>query len=539
MRTILRPVAACAAAALVLSGLGLVAAPTAVAAPPYDPAPASAGASWVTTQLSPANLLSIHVGGSNFDDYGLSADLAISLAEIGGHAATVTAISDAVKAHVNDYAGDDAAGESYAGSLAKSAVLAKAAGADPTSFGGEDLVTRLEARVITAAGATQGRIKDLSAFGEFANVIGQAFAVQALDDANSSLTDSATDFLLEQQCAAGFFRLSFAPEAAADQTCDGGAGTADTDVTAYAVLFLRSQVSDPDVSAALTKAVTWLQTSQRADGSFGGGGPTADPNANSTGLAGWALGDSGATADAEQAATWLRQHQLAKAGGCANSAAADKGAVAYDDAARTAAAAAPLTVTTRDQYVRATAQALPALRWAPLGASSVSTVKPAKGEFQRAGSKVTISVTTANPGDLVCVALRTDAPVATLIADASGGASTTVTLPPGDGTRVYNVADSSGAVATHTFSVLDKAKFKVKAPKAVHRRDRVAVKISGLARDEHYKVFVDGKRVKKGVATGKGRTKVTLRAGGLGRHKVTVVGEYADRKGKTTYRVVR
>ena len=74
MRTTLRRVAAVAAPALVLSGLSLVAAPSAVAAPPYDPAPVAAGASWLTGQLNAGSLLSIRSGGVDFDDYGLSID---------------------------------------------------------------------------------------------------------------------------------------------------------------------------------------------------------------------------------------------------------------------------------------------------------------------------------------------------------------------------------------------------------------------------------------------------------------------------------
>jgi hypothetical protein len=530
MRTTLRRVAAVAAPALVLSGLSLVATPTAVAAPPYDPSPVAAGASWLTSQLNSASLLSIRSGGVDFDDYGLSIDG--GFAELSaGNTAVATQIRDAVAVHINDYITGEAfgdAGSTYAGPTAKALVYAQASGGTPTSFGGVNLVTRLES--VTGA---SGRIADVSTFGDFANTIGQSFAARGLTTAASAESAAATTFLLNQQCPAGFFRLAIGDAQCADNN------SPDTDVTALAVLNLRSQVGSPVVDTALAKAVAWLQATQKADGSFGGGGPTAAPNANSTGLAGWALGESGASADAEQAAIWLRQHQLAKAGGCANSAAADKGAVSYDDTARTAAATTPLTVATRDQYVRATAQAIPALRWAPLGASMVAVVKPAKGEFKRAGSKVTVATTSANPGDLVCVSLRSDAPVATLIADASGGASTAVTLPAGDGTSTYNVTDSGGAVATYSFEVLDKTKFKVKAAKVVHRGDRVVVRISGLARDEKFKVLLDGTRVAKGKGTGKGSVTVQLRSGGLGGHRVKVVGQYADRKGKTSYRVVR
>jgi hypothetical protein len=546
MRTTLRRFAAVAAPALVLSGLSFVAAPTAVAAPPYDPAPVAAAAAWDVSQMS-GNLLSTNFGGTDFKDYGLTADFAISLADVGGHTGTVSAINGAVKAEIDNYISDGSTGgatESYAGPLGKSIVLVKAAGDDPTTYGPLDdvnLVARLEARVGTGiVNHPLGRIEDKSAFGDFANVFGQAYAAQALQAVSSPRAADATNFLLAQQCTAGFFRLNFATPGAADQTCNGATTPAqpDTDVTAYAIIALRSQVSDPGVSAALAKAVTWLQGSQKADGSFGGSGPTAASNANSTGLAGWALGRSGATADAEQAAIWLRQHQLARAGGCTTYATADRGAVAYDDGARAAAASTPLTPTTRGQYVRATAQALPALQWAPLGPSTVAEVKQAAGRFTHAGSPVTISATSANPGDAVCISLRGGAPVASLLADASGAASTTVTLPAGDDTRTYNVIDSSGQVATYVFNVLDKAAVKIKAPKSVKSGKVLVVKISGLAKDEDYKVLIDGKKAKKGTATGE---KVTLRlkSGQVGKHKLTVVGAFADRTGKVRYRVTR
>ena len=93
-------------------------------------------------------------------------------------------------------------------------------------------------------------------------------------------------------------------------------------------------------------------------------------------------------------------------------------------------------------------------------------------------------------------------------------------------------------MATHSFAVLDKAKLKLKAPKSVKRGKVLVIKISGLAKDEAYKVLIDGKKAKKATATGK---KITLRlkAGQLGKHKLTVVGAFADRLGKVRYRVTR
>jgi hypothetical protein len=538
MHTMHRRVAALATPVIVLSGLAVTTAPTATAVT-HDPRPVAAAADWATSQLT-NGLLTVRFSGTDFPDYGLSADLAISLAEVGGHGATVTAISDAVKANINSYVGDDGAGESYAGPLGKAAVLARAAGADPTSYGGENLVTRLEARVSTS-GATAGRISDASAFGEFANVIGQAFAARALDDANSSLTGSATDFLLEQQCAAGWFRLEFSDPGAPDQSCAGDSGAnPDTDVTALAVVLLGSQAGDPDVSTVLAKAVSWLQSTQKADGSFGGGTSTEAANANSTGLAGWALGERGSTAGAEKAATWLRQHQLANAGSCTVYAAADRGALSYDDGARRAAAVQALTPDTRGQYVRATAQALPALAWAAAGPGTVAPTLPTKQHFSQPGDQVTLEVSTANPGDVVCFALRGLAGTQ-VVADPSGRASIAVALPAGTEKRLYDASDSSGAVGSFRYLVLDATKLHVKPAKdAVEQGKAQAVKVRGLENNEKVKVLVDGEVVGRGHADRDGEFHLRfVRSLNLGKHKVRAVGQFDDRKGKASYRVVR
>ena len=81
---------------------------------------------------------------------------------------------------------------------------------------------------------------------------------------------------------------------------------------------LQDQKADPAVAAALDEATAWLGSQQGPDGSFG--------NANSTGIAGWALGVSGNTAAATAAAGWVRAHQLANAGACTTYAAQDDGA---------------------------------------------------------------------------------------------------------------------------------------------------------------------------------------------------------------------
>ena len=62
----------------------------------------------------------------------------------------------------------------------------------------------------------------------------------------------------------------------------------------------------PAVAAALDQGDDWLSRQQAADGSFGGG-TSQTPNTNSTGLAGWALGVSGARRRRAKAASgWVR-----------------------------------------------------------------------------------------------------------------------------------------------------------------------------------------------------------------------------------------
>jgi hypothetical protein len=247
----------------------------------------------------------------------------------------------------------------YAGSVAKALVFAQVSGGNPRSFGGVDLVKRLSKRVSTEA-PTAGRIKDKSSFGDFANTIGQAYAARGLAAAQSPKADEVLGFLLQQQCALGYFRLNFAPEDKPKQGCDAGnpqkTSAPDTDATAIALLNLLAL---PRPTRAVTRAIDnasdWLIGSQARNGSFGGGPSTEAPNANSTGLAGWALGAAGACRVANHAARWVYGLQL---GGLKH----DNGAVAYDKAAyRAANANDGIDDSQLDQFRRATAQAAPAL----------------------------------------------------------------------------------------------------------------------------------------------------------------------------------
>ena len=345
------------------------------AAPPepaYDEAAATAAADWLTGKLD-GGLLSYESDFGPYTDYGLSIDAAISLDELDDEAA-VQQTSEAVAANIDTYISGKAFGDpgsTYAGPAAKALVLAQLAG-DPTAFGGVDLVQTVES-VTTQGGPAAGRIVDVSTFGDNANVLGQAFAVQGLEEAGSARAADALAYLLTQQCSEGYFRLSFTKDVeAADQSCDAGSAKEsqpDVDTTAVAVLAVGESDDEPGVADAVARATEWLAGQQSDEGAFTGSGDTAVENANSTGLAGWALGENGRRDAAESAATWVRSVQAGSDGACDQWGAA-AGAIAYDPAALEAGAKDGITKKSAGQWLRSTAQAVAVLQWAPAGGES-------------------------------------------------------------------------------------------------------------------------------------------------------------------------
>ncbi len=311
---------------------------------------ADGGADWLGTQLDKGL---VHNDQFDFDDYGLTADVAIALDAVGGSKAKERLIRKALARKVDSWTTgvDFGSNDVYAGSVAKAIVVAQATGANPRKFGKVDLVSRLN-RLVGKAGPTKGRISDKTAGTDFANTIGQSFAVQGLAKARSGKADEALRFLLKQQCRQGYFRLGFSPAGQRRQSCDSGTraqSAPDTDVTALALLSLRSLPKQtPKVRAAVADGVRWLKRNQKGNGSFGGGTSTKGSNTNSTGLAAWALGEAGACKPAVKAARWVKRLQK------------PSGAIAYD---RTgfAAGADGIGRTEKDQWRRATAQASPGL----------------------------------------------------------------------------------------------------------------------------------------------------------------------------------
>ncbi len=342
------------ATALVLSVIGAGGAAQA--------APADHAANWLSHQLT--NGL-IHNDQFDFDDYGLSIDTAFALTAVGGHRTDVRQIRNALAPHVDSYTTGVDFGSSavFAGAVAKLLVLTEVTNADPRSFGGVNLVKRLNGLVVTS-GPARGRIHDVAdpanGITDNANTIGQILAVRGLTAAKSSQAGKARRFLLEQQCRQGYFRLNFSKPRSSHQSC-GPKSPADPDTTSYAVVQLwKTSKGNARLRGALKHAVAWLQTQQRRSGAFSGGTSTATPNTNSTGLAGWALGLTRHCSAAKAAAAWVATYQVGPQPS-GSKLAGQRGAIAYDRAALRAGLKDGITTQSQDQWRRATSQAAPAL----------------------------------------------------------------------------------------------------------------------------------------------------------------------------------
>lgn len=288
----------------------------------------AAAAGWLARQLTPTGF----VNGTFGPDPGLTADVVLALSSAGTAADFAGRATNYLAANVASYTTGGDPHEQYAGPLAKLLLIATVRGRNPRNFGGTDLVAALQARR-----QPSGRFSDKSKFGDFSNGITQSLAVLGLQRALSTgAPTAAVDYLLGQQCRNGGFPLDVEKP-----TC-----SSDVDTTGFAVQALLAAGKD----AAAAKALDWLGSRQRADGGFGGSGPTGGENANSTGLAAAALIVGGR--DASAALAWLAERQA----GCAAKV-ADRGRIAYDKAGG-------------GDPIRATAQALPALAGKGLASTS-------------------------------------------------------------------------------------------------------------------------------------------------------------------------
>ena len=273
------------------------------AAPAADRAATTKAATWLADALTDAGTVVGSFPGTDgqpdvYTDYGRTLDAALGLLAAGGQdevlgrALTSVSTPTAVIEYTQG-APFDKAGSAYAGATAKLAFVVEATGGDATRVGGVDLLAQLESLI-----TPEGRLKDRSDFGDYANVFGHAFALLALDTAGRTPTQAFVNGLLSAQCPDGSFPETYVP--AAGKTCTGSVDATGLVLQALAAIGLGS-------SDAANRASTWLQGQQKADGSFPGEAPV-----NSTAYA--VLGLNAVGVDTTKAVQYLVAQQNADGG---------------------------------------------------------------------------------------------------------------------------------------------------------------------------------------------------------------------------------
>jgi hypothetical protein len=314
---------------------------------------ASAATSWLEQQMAAnGNTMPGFVAGS--PDVGLTEDAVLALTSAGlGNDNTTRQATAQIASHVTDFVSLDNFGIAhalFAGGLAKSLLVAEVQGADGHAFGGRDIEQELRSTRATS-GASTGRFEDQKTQSDdTSNGFSQALGILALQRTSAGVPADAVTYLLAQQCPTGGFRLFYDTSASCTDSSQS-----DTDSTGLAVQALAAVAPTPAISAALTHATTWLKGAQSASaGSFGGSGPTAGANTNSTGLAVAALRLEGADAAADSGASYVEGLQLGSG--------KDKGAIAYNKAAFTVVKSGKaIGGSDLDQWRRASVQAVLAL----------------------------------------------------------------------------------------------------------------------------------------------------------------------------------
>jgi hypothetical protein len=351
-------------------------------------AAATAALDWIEGELAD-NGGTLPGPGTGTTDWGLTSDAALALLAHGrGADATTSALVDVLLDSLDGYTTWDSLGAQYSGvrllgPLAKALLVAESAERS-TTVDGLDLPAELLSLMVDT-GASKGRFADRNPHGaDSSNVIGQSLAILALSHQQGGPPAAAVTFLSSRQCPGGGFPLQIAAACTDD-------ANADPDASALALDALLCAGRTDAVESALSRLVGWLLgRADTATGAFGGLGPTAGLNANSTGLVGHAMGAAGQGDAAAKAAAWVIESlQLDSDLVSETPAAAESGAVAYNPEARAAALANGIDPLLRDQWRRAGAQAVLVLGAEPFGV-------PAEGEPVVASTTTTSSTSTTS-----------------------------------------------------------------------------------------------------------------------------------------------
>ena len=382
-------------AGLFLAGIG-VTLPTG-AAPPAPTAPAQPALDWLAGQLA-ANGGSMPGFTPGSSDWGLTADTILAFAAAGQTAnpaaQTATDLLDLNSAVATTWENDGTTVRE-AGPTAKVLLALRSMGRSAVSQG-VDLDAALRGLMVSS-GVQAGRFSDggiPDPTWNSANGFSQSIAMLALAMGAEGIPGQAVTFQIAQQCPSGGFRLSYGTTAA----CTDDAQV-DTDASAVAVMALLAvEPRTPLVTTALDKGLTWLVERQAADGSFGGTGPTATANTNSTGLISQALRAAGASDRADAGATWIAACcQLTPANATGSPTAGDIGALAANPAALSTALTGGIGTQTGDQWRRTTAQAVLAFGLAPYGPQDVEPLPTTTTTTTTTSSSTTTTSTTTLP----------------------------------------------------------------------------------------------------------------------------------------------
>lgn len=367
-----RAFAALTAGALAVTGLGLSS--TDVGAQTAGATSSEAAGSWLADQFVDGERFEFVIGEDVYPDHGGTVDATIALAAAGVADGIGAAATDWLETaeQTNAYAGDGTT-SNQSGGLAKLALLAQTRGLDARDWGegGVDLIQRL-----LDMEDTGGRFTDTPDWGNDFKTFSHAFAIVALSrQGDASPSDATLDLLLTSQCADGGFD--------GDLDEDPGDCSSGIDSTAVALMALvaAERAHDDD---EIADAVANLVSAQAADGSLG--------NANSTGLAVYALRLAGDVGDAAAAADAGAAYLLTLQQDC-DAPEADRGAIAADDSGFDAGTA-----------VRATAQGLygiTGLGYVDASAAGATTDQPRFDCTQPEESTTTSTTTTSTTSTTV------------------------------------------------------------------------------------------------------------------------------------------
>jgi hypothetical protein len=538
--TILRRLSAAVIAPALAAGM-IVAAPSAQAAPAS--ANSDSAARWLAGQLSDGIVVT---GGKK--RYGQTLDIFFALDGLGVGEAAASSIIEAFKAQQNGYTtgGADDPGSRYVGATSKLATAVRAAGQDPTSFGGQNLVGYVDG-FVTADGPQKGRASDVSTkYGDNSNTLGQSYAVQVLAAAGNPKAKDATDYLLKQQCANGGFRTFEFTEAvpdpmypipAIDLVCGEGP-TADDDELSVDTTSLALQTLLTAKSAGVTgldddiaDAASWLKSVQAADGSFQDRGTA---NASSTGYAAAALAAVGENVAADSAASWLEGRQVTDTFAQGTPLAAELGAIAPDQETLVQGRTEGITAAERIRWVIATAQGALGLDARLPATFAVS----APGGYLQGGKPATVVVAGLSKGEKFSVQIAGGANVAGR-ADTSGRGTVVIALPTATGVKTVTATGARGTrTGATSVSVLGARKFPTKVKSSVKKNKRQTLRVSGLAAGEKVTVRYRGKTIRTAKATSKGTYSYSFKVGvSKGKKTVWVKGAFANRSSSKSFKV--